>query len=127
MPDCERETEINAPVDKVLAYVSDPANLRRFVPGVRDADRVFNGGVEILAGPGDRRVEADMRPDADRHRVSWSVEGPADYRGSLNVLPADRGSLIRATIHSEHHSEEELRSAMDDVLQRLTQVLELES
>ena len=127
MPDCEREIEIDAPVDAVLAYVSSPENLRQFIPGVRDADRIWNGGVDIIAEPGERRVEADLQRDTPRHRVSWSVEGPGGYHGHLNVLPADRGSLVRASVHSDRHSESDLGPAMDGILQKLAKAIAQET
>lgn len=128
MADCERQTEVAAPVDAVLAYVRDPQNLRRFVPGVKDADRTFGGGVDVVTGAegSERRTEAELSADPSRHRVEWAVEGPEGYGGHLNVLPGDHGSVLRATVHSERLPAEDLTAAMDDVLARIKQAVEQE-
>jgi len=129
MTECERQVELAMAPDVVLAYVADPRNLARFVPGVRAADRTWSGGVDVVADAGgqERRKEAELSGDRDRSRVDWSVEGPEAYGGHLNVLPSDSGTLIRAYVHSDRLDADRLAAAMDDVLDRLARAVEGEA
>lgn len=129
MTECERHIELATPPDLVLAYVSDPRNLARFVPGVRTADRTWSGGVDLIEDDGgrERRKEAALTRDRDRNRVEWSVEGPDAYGGHLNVQPSDAGTLIRAYVHSDHLDADRLAAAMDDVLARLARAIDGEA
>lgn len=129
MTECERHIELATPPDLVLAYVSDPRNLARFVPGVRAADRTWSGGVDLIENDGvhERRKEAALTRDRDRNRVEWSVEGPEEYSGHLNVQPSDTGTLIRAYVRSDHLDADRLATAMDEVLGRLARAIEGEA
>ena len=55
------------------------------------------------------------------------MEGSGGYGGHLNVLPGDRATVLRATVHSEHRSADDLAAAMDDVLDGIKQAGEQES
>lgn len=128
MADCERQIEVDAPIEAVLAYVTDPRNLSRFVPGVKDAERTFGGGLDVVTGTegSEKRTEAELSGDPTKRRVEWAAEGPDGYGGHLNVLPGERGSVIRAEVHSERLPAEKLTAAMDDVLGRIKQAVEQE-
>lgn len=129
MTTCEREIDVPVPPDLVLAYIGDPRNLERFVPGVRSADRTWSGGVDVLADVGgeERRMEATVARDPDRNRVDWSVEGPEGYGGHLNVLPSDRGTLVRAYVTSERLDPDRLADAVDTVLESLAHAVTREA
>jgi carbon monoxide dehydrogenase subunit G len=45
MAKVERTTTINAPIEKVFAYVTDPTNELEFVPGITDVRNVKGEGV----------------------------------------------------------------------------------
>lgn len=129
MTTCEREIEVPVPPDLVLAYVGDPRNLARFVPGVRAADRTWSGGVDVIADDGgeERRMEAAVARDPDRDRIDWSVEGPEAYGGHLHVLPSDRGTLIRAYVTGDRLDADRLATAVDTALEALAHAVTREA
>jgi len=45
MAKIERSSTINAPVEKVFAYISDPMNLLEWLPSITDARDITGEGV----------------------------------------------------------------------------------
>lgn len=105
MPEIERSIEVDAPPERVFAYLRDVRHLPAFFEHMTHAEP---------AGPGEVRVEADIfgdgvggeagwEVDEDARTIAWRSERPgSDYHGWLAVAERRDGSEVRLGLHMHH-------------------------
>lgn len=99
MSDYERTTPIQAPAESVFAWVSDLANLPRYLPKLHAVEREGEGRIRVSGEAHRERLEAagEFHSDPERLRMWWSTEGDHRYKGWLQVEPA--GDHTDVTVH----------------------------
>lgn len=99
MADFEHRQRIAAPPDRVYAFVSDVANLPKYVPTTKAAESLPGGKVRVQGEAQGHRYDSDgyFRADDASRRVEWGAE-ERDYSGFLDIDAAgDGGSDL--TVH----------------------------
>jgi hypothetical protein len=85
MTDYHRAIDIAVPADRAFAFVSDLANLPRFVPTTRSAEgQDGHVHVEGETAGGEYHDEGQFFVDPDRRLMRWG-SGASAYRGELSV------------------------------------------
>ncbi|MBI1895794.1 MAG: SRPBCC family protein [Acidobacteria bacterium] len=98
--DIDHSITVNAPAEPTFQFVSDPENLRQYMPGV-DEVRVDERGHVRLKGDAGRPFESEgvLRVLAPEHRMEWHSAGGRDYRGDLFVEGDRETCTVRVHLH----------------------------
>jgi uncharacterized protein YndB with AHSA1/START domain len=107
MPAATNTTTINAPVERVFAFVADGETAPRWRPGVLDVKLVSGTGVgaayrQGVKGPGGRRIDADYVITAfepNRRIAFQATAGPVRPTGEYRF--EDLGGSTRLTMSLE--------------------------
>lgn len=122
MPDFTRSIDIGASPDKAFAFVSDIANLPRYVPTTRSAEETGHGKVHVEgeAGGNDYADDGHIFIDREQRLMRWG-SGESAYRGELSVSDASAGSHIEIRLHFRDApaGDAEIEKSLDDSLSRL--------
>jgi hypothetical protein len=96
MPDFSGSISVDAPASAILEYVSDPANMPKYLPTVQEAWKVGDDGVGMRVKLGDKIHEDEgyLRVPSES-RMEWGSEDK-DYHGSLDV--AGEGDQSEVTL-----------------------------
>lgn len=99
MADFEHRQRIAAPRDHIYSFISNVANLPKYVPTTKAAEALPGGKVRVQGEAQGHRYDSDgyFRADAAARRIEWGAE-ERDYSGYLDVADAgDGGSDL--TVH----------------------------
>lgn len=138
VPAFSARIEINAAANDVFAFVSQTANMPRYLPTLERATRIGDGRVRLRGAGNGRRYEfeSEMSVDDDDRRVSWASPGPQYYLGEFRVLETGAGSELACSIRFEPHRAAEADAAgaepdaefveatVDDILCAVKQAVE---
>jgi len=129
MADYCSSIDIPVPSERAFAFVSDVANLPRYVPTTQRANA--NAGhvhVEGVSHGASYANDGQLYVDAERRLMRWG-SGERAYRGELSVSEANEGvSHVEIKLHfSEGHGHvpppEEVEQSLQESLERLRQEL----
>jgi uncharacterized membrane protein len=111
----QHSIEINAPAELVFEFVSDPKNIPKFVPWVREARSEESDRI-LIEGKG-YRLEAHLHLDPDERTMHWDSEPSGAYHGELQVIREGSASKVSACLLVEHGSRVDagLRSALQKI------------
>jgi carbon monoxide dehydrogenase subunit G len=109
MPHAERTITIDRPPEQVFAFLADPANDRRWRPGVKEMSALGAPmrGVrvrQIVAGPGGRSIAADIEIDAYDPPTRYAfhaVAGPVRPTGEYRLAPSGDGTALTFSLDAE--------------------------
>lgn len=129
MTDYHREIDIEVSADQAFAFVSNIANLPRFVPTTRKAD-VEHGHIHIDGVAGGRPYHDDgqIYVDADQRVMRWG-SGASAYRGELSVSEGGaHTSRVAINLHfrdgdSHVPDAQQIEQSLDESMQRLREEL----
>ena len=95
MQEYERTQDISAPANEVFAWVSDVANLPKYLPPIKEAELKGGGDRLWLRGEipdrGEFENEGYFRVNEEERRMEWGAEVSRDYSGELEVAEAGDG------------------------------------
>lgn len=129
MTEVSRSIEIAAAPERVFSFVSDVANLPRFVPTVRSAEATEQGKVHVEGEVHGQHYADDghIYTDPERKLMRWG-SGKTGYRGELMVDPAGGGSRVAITLHFHDASDapprEDIDASLGEALARLQSALD---
>ena len=126
MPDYSRSTVIDASPDELFEYLSKVENLPKYFASVTEAHSVTGDKVHITAepqpgeeGPPEKvEAEATFEVDAEQRAIRWGSEGPHDYHGELQVIPAGDRAKVEVTLHTQH-DDDGIDDGIDDTLRKI--------
>lgn len=109
MPTASRTIEIAAPIETVFAFFTDPSKDPTWRAGVKEmqaqgAPAVGTTVHQVVAGPGGRSIDADIRITeyAAPHRYAFAtIAGPVRPVGSYAFDETERGTRVAFTLSVE--------------------------
>ncbi|MDQ4213395.1 SRPBCC family protein [Microbacterium sp. ASV81] len=109
MPIASRTIEIAAPVETVFAFFTDPANDRKWRGGVKEIQAQGAPGVgatvhQVIAGPGGRSIDADIRITeytAPTRYAFAAIAGPVRPVGSYTFEETPGGTQVTFDLSAE--------------------------
>lgn len=109
MPHAQRTITINAPVDQVFAFLTDPANDPRWRSGVasirREGDPAAGTIVrQTIARPMGRGIAADIEITDYEPTTAYAfrgIAGPVRPVGSFTFAPAGSGTEVTFSLEAE--------------------------
>jgi len=125
MPHYERSTNVEASADEAFAWLSDPANLPKYLPMMAKAERTERGLRVTPKGDGGEAKPRDVRftVDPKTRRFQWQPEG-TEYHGSMSVDEASGGSRVIIELHTTPGADEaRTEQALDGVIGKITEAL----
>ncbi|RZT87241.1 polyketide cyclase/dehydrase/lipid transport protein [Pseudonocardia sediminis] len=126
MGDYAHTTTINQDPDKVFTYLSDVANLPEYFEAMQSAEQAEGEAVYVVAlveGVA-RKGEAWFRVDAGSRSLAWGAEGSNNYNGELSVEPADDGSSVTVTLHTENVDGPGITAGLTGTLANIKRILD---
>ena len=113
MPEYTDRIDVSAPPDAVFSFVSDIANLPKYLPTVHKAhsqpgERV---GVEGKANGHSYNSDGWFKVDQAGRTMTWGSDGENDYSGRMAVLGAASGSKVECSLRFT--PTEQIKDAMD--------------
>lgn len=99
MSEYEQSSTVRAKPDTVFRFVSDPANLPKYLPTLRHAEPQGTDRVRVQGEAGGHRYDSDgrFRADPGARRLEWGAD-EGYYSGWLQVAEAGDGSAT-VTVH----------------------------
>jgi uncharacterized membrane protein len=103
MPDFESKITVSAPKQAVFAFVSEVANLPKYLPTVKHAE-VAEGQDHIRVTSevqGESRTQDGFfRQATPGERLEWGSDGDKDYHGAMDIKDADANqSTVTVYLH----------------------------
>ncbi len=100
MPDYHHTITVNCDADQVFEFVSNPANLPKYLPTVHDARPQGEDRVEVSGQAAGHTYHSDGPFNVDREAKSmtWGSDGENHYKGRLEVSEDGGMSLIDVTL-----------------------------
>lgn len=126
MADFERTAIVPVGPDQAFQYLSNPANLPKYVSMMIMARPESQDRLHVAAEVEGRHEEgeAHFRTNAGERRMEWGGEGDAHYRGSLQVQDSGEGTSVKIEIHTGHeHDASEIERALDETVSNIEQQL----
>ena len=132
MADFQSSTVVNAPVEKVVAFVSDVKNLPKYLPTVKGAERSGEDHVKLQGKvDGDGYTgEGFFRTVEPNKRLEWGSEDH-DYRGAMQFDAEGGGTKVTIDLHTnppqdrkegiEERSDQDWKSQMEEGIGRSLQ------
>ena len=133
----ERTVTVGVDADSAFRFLSDPANLPRYVATMVQAEPAGSGRMHVAADVEGRHEESDARfhTDAASRRMEWSGREERGYRGWLEVhdggrgegSEGGRGAGATVTVHLDaQHDDEaaEIDRALDETAANVKQLLQ---
>jgi hypothetical protein len=115
-----RTVSIEAPAERVVAFLRDPANLPRWAVGFAQAVRRDADGWVVQTGAGDVRIRIDA--DADRGTVDfWMAPAPGvQLLAPSRVVPRGSGAeLVFTQFQGPGMSDQAFASSIDTLKHEL--------
>ena len=113
MPEYTDRIDVSAPPDAVFQFVSDIANLPKYLPTVHQAhsqpgERV---GVQGKANGHPYNSDGWFKVDQAGRTMTWGSDGENDYSGKMAVLDMDSGSQVECSLRFTPTAD--IKEAMD--------------
>ncbi|MCK8782938.1 SRPBCC family protein [Roseomonas sp. NAR14] len=125
---------IDRPAGAVFGFVSEVANMPRFLPTVRRATAQGPGRVVMEGESHGHSYRADgwIEADAAARRLRWGSDGEHDYAGTLDVHQrggshSDVEVRLHLTAPGRDFPREAVQAELEEAMQRLKQTLENEA
>lgn len=134
--------EVEAPVDEVFDFVSNPENMPRFLPTLKEA-HVEEGDHVSIKGEAEGhsyKTEGEFHLDPDERTMHWSSEARHKYRGELHVtgdrvhstvschLSFEPGEPMEQKMRQEKpDAEQEIQAALEKALNSVKSICEREA
>lgn len=114
MPEYEHSLAIEASPDAVFAFVSDIANLPKYLPTTHHAEAQGPGRVRVQGKAGGHAYDSDGRFHADPidHRLEWGSDGENRYLGWLEIDGVE--DECEVTVHLSFQPKAEQGKRMDE-------------
>jgi len=114
MPDYEHSLAIEASPDAVFDFVSDIANLPKYLPTTHKAEAQPGGRVRVQGEAGGHAYDSDgyFRLDAPNRRMEWGSDGENRYLGWLEIDGA--ADECEVTVHLTFQPKPEQSERMDE-------------
>ncbi len=114
MPDYEHSLTIQASPDAVFDFVSDVANLPKYLPTTHKAGAQPGGRVRVQGEAGGHAYDSDgyFRVDAPNLRMEWGSDGENRYLGWLEIDGA--ADECEVTVHLTFQPKPEQSERMDE-------------
>lgn len=99
MAEYESSLPISASPDTVFDFVSDIANLPKYLPTTHHAEAQGPGRVRVQGEAAGQKYDSDgwFRPDPTEQRLEWGSDGESRYSGWLEIEGDGSQSLV--TVH----------------------------
>ena len=113
MPDYEHSLTVEASPDAVFDFVSDVANLPKYLPTTHSAEAQPGGRVRVQGEAGGRAYDSDgyFRVDKPNYRLEWGSDGENRYLGWLEIDGMD--DECEVTVHLTFQPKPEQSERMD--------------
>lgn len=130
MPEYESTAAIGAPPQAVFDFASNPDNLPKYTPTLKEARVPEEGRIHATSRIRGQEHAANgyFRVDPGARRMEWGSDGNRDYCGWLQVRAADGGCEVTIHIHlnpppdetaeMERMTEGDMDSHMEESLER---------
>ncbi len=114
MPDYEHSLTIEASPDTVFAFVSEIANLPKYLPTTHQAEAQPGGRVRVQGEAGGHKYDSDgyFRLDKPNFRMEWGSDGENRYLGWLEIDGA--ADECEVTVHLTFQPKPEQGERMDE-------------
>lgn len=126
MPDYERTVTVSADPQAAFSFLSDTANLPKYVATMALARPESGDRLRVAADVQGRHEEGEamFRTDASARLIEWGGENGSGYSGRLQVVPSGAGSMVTVHLHLEHQEDEtEINRVLDDTASNIQRLL----
>jgi len=115
MHEYHQSEKVQAPADKVFAFVSDIKNLPQYLPTVTSASPQQGERIRIQGEAGGHRYDSDgyFRVDKENKRLEWGSDGENNYSGWLEVKDSNQ-SNCEVAAHIQFDPKPELARKFDE-------------
>jgi carbon monoxide dehydrogenase subunit G len=91
----EIEQRMNAPADKVAAYVGDFRNAKEWMVGVESIEQLGEGDYRLTLESPIGRIQPDAKiVEHGPHSISWVYTSMIDGGGRVDVSPDEEGCVV---------------------------------
>ena len=113
MPDYSDQIDVHAPADAVFAFISDVANLPKYLPTVHGAHSHGVDRVEVDGKANGHQYASTgwFKTDDEARLMSWGSDGQNDYAGKMTVTGDGAASQVSCTLRFTPTTE--IKDAMD--------------
>jgi carbon monoxide dehydrogenase subunit G len=109
MPSATRTISIQTTPEQAFAFFADPANDKRWRPGVKEISAMGAPGVggkvhQVVEGPGGRGIAADIEITAYEPPTRYAfkvIAGPARPQGEFQISPTATGVDVTFSLAAE--------------------------
>ncbi len=114
MPDYTDQIDVAAPADAVFAFISDVANLPKYLPTVHGAHSHGSDRVEVDGEANGHQYASTgwFKADPQAKLMSWGSDGQNDYAGKMTVTGDGSASTVACTLRFT--PTDEVRESMDE-------------
>ncbi len=114
MPDYSDHIDVAAPADAVFAFISDIANLPKYLPTVHGAHSHGVDRVEVDGQANGHQYASTgwFKADSEARQMSWGSDGQNDYAGKMAVT--GDGSAAQVTCTLRFSPTGEVKQSMDE-------------
>ena len=118
MTDHEHTLQVDAPADRLFAYLSDVSNLPDYFTAMTSATPAEGEAVHVVAVVNGEETEGEafFRVDEERRHLEWGAQGPHDYHGDLDVTGDDSSSEVRLHLHTQRGEAEQIDEGIKETL-----------
>lgn len=115
MKEYEQTRHIQAPRNKVFAFVSDINNLPDYLPTVRNAAMEDGERIRVQGEANGHRYDDTgfFRVDQAQQRLEWGSDGDSNYAGWLEVQGDLTAATSTVTVHIKFDPKPELARQME--------------
>ena len=132
MADFNSSISVNASQQDVFAFVSDVANLPKYLPTVKNAHALDGERISVQGRAGDDTYNQDgFFRTMNNNRLEWGSDGDKDYHGSMDIAGEGEMSTVTVQLHLnpppqkagqiEENSGEDWESQMQEGTERCLQ------
>lgn len=125
MADYERSTSVSVAPEAAFEWLSDPANMPRYVATLTGA-RPAGAGLHVTAvvdGRGHEEGDATFSADQSSRRVKWGRLGH-DYHGEIAVAADGAGSQVTLRLHTRSGADAaQIERALDETIANIRSAL----
>lgn len=113
MPEYTDRIEVSASPDAVFRFVSDIANLPKYLPTVYDAHSTLHERVEVDGKANGHTYKSDgwFKVDQANRTMTWGSDGDNDYSGKMAV--SGEGNLSEVECSLKFTPTAEIKESMD--------------
>ncbi|GAC1314647.1 MAG: hypothetical protein NVSMB12_08300 [Acidimicrobiales bacterium] len=117
MPTFKSSVSIEQPPEVAFEFLCDLRNVPRYLDAVTSVEDIGEGRIRVRIDVGGQATVTDGTfrvHEGHRRRVEWTVDGPDEYSGWLEVDP--EGEVCSVTAEVRTNRESELDADLDRAL-----------